>query len=311
MLFQQAVFAGVDVLGYCIMGNHMHLLLRVSPIDSVPDGVLLERYRQYYGSLKIPQSTYSVKELEIILKAGGLEAEVARVRILSRMGDLPVFMRELKQRFTIWYNHKHENKGTIWAARYKSLLVEDSPESLTRVAAYLDLNPVRAELVDDPKDYRWCGYAAAMGGNRVMRAALIQLFGQKHNFREAIKSYRIILFGKGYQSKGSMASDQGTISAQNLEMVIQHGGSVSAHELLRLRVRYFSDGLALGSKSFLESVLREHRVAFGAKRSKAGTALPEGIWGALHSMRDLKRNVYSQSGRSTPPLLAERQIFSR
>jgi len=293
MLFQQATFAGVDVLGYCIMGNHIHLLLRVEPVDSLPDEVLFERYRQYYGSQKIPQSTYSVRELEAILQAGGREAEVATKRILSRMGDLPAFMRELKQRFTIWYNRKHENKGTIWAARYKSLLVEDSSESLTRVAAYLDLNPVRAGLVDDPKDYRWCGYAAAMGGNRLMRSALIDVFGQKHDFSEAIKSYRLILFGKGCQSKGSTDSDKGRISAEKLAAVIQNGGSVPAHELYRLRVRYFSDGLALGSKSFLDAVFREHRSAFGAKRSKAGTALPEGLWGTLYSLRDLKKNVYS------------------
>lgn len=293
MLFQQAVFAGVEVLGYCIMGNHIHLLLRVSPVDSLPDEVLLARYRQYYGPQKAPQSTYSVQELEAILQADGREAEVARVRILSRMGDLPAFMRELKQRFTIWYNHKHENKGTIWAARYKSLLVEDSVESLTRVAAYLDLNPVRAELVEDPKDYRWCGYAAAMGGNRLMRDALIELFGQKRNFEEALRSYRIILFGKGYRGKGSLNSDKGTISAEMLEAVIREGGSVSVHELLRLRVRYFSDGLVLGSKFFLENVFQEHRSIFGPRRLKAGTALPKGIWGTLHSMRDLKKKVYS------------------
>jgi REP element-mobilizing transposase RayT len=292
MLLQQAIFAGVEVLGYCVMGNHIHLLLRVSPVDSLPDKVILARYRQYYGPQKTPQSTYSIEELEAILQADGHAAEVARRRILSRMGDLPAFMRELKQRFTIWYNHKHENKGTIWAARYKSLLVEDSTESLTRVAAYLDLNPVRAELVKDPKDYRWCGYAAAMGGNRLMRSALIELFGQKRDFAEALRSYRIILFGKGYQSKGSLDSDKGTISAEMLEAVIRQGGSVSVHELLRLRVRYFSDGLVLGSKSFVESVFQENRSIFGPRRRKAGTALPKGIWGTLHSMRDLKKKVY-------------------
>lgn len=292
MLFQQAIFAGLDVLGYCIMGNHIHLLLRVTPVGSPSDELLLERYRQYYGPQKIPQSTYSVRELEAIFQAGGQEAEVAKERIIARMGDLSAFMRELKQRFTIWYNRKHENKGTIWAARYKSLLVEDSPESLTRVAAYLDLNPVRAELVDDPKDYRWCGYAAAMGGNRLMCSALIEIFGQKHDFSEAIKSYRLILFGKGYQSKGGLNSETGRISAEKLNALIKSGGIVPLHELLRLRIRYFSDGLALGSKSFLDAVFREHRSAFGVKRSKASCALPEGLWGALHAMRDLKKNVY-------------------
>jgi REP element-mobilizing transposase RayT len=295
LLFQQAIFAGLEVLGYCIMGNHIHLLLRVRPIDSLPDALLLERYRQYYGTKKVPQSSYSVSELEAILLADDEEAASARQRILSRMGDLPAFMRELKQRFTIWYNHKNQNKGTIWASRYKSLLVEDSPESLTRVAAYIDLNPVRAKLAENPEDYRWCGYAAALAGNRLMRSAIVSLFGQKHKYTEAIQSYRLILFGKGYQQKksGSALSDSGTISAIDLEKVIRQGGKVPLHELLRLRVRYFSDGLALGSKSFVEVVFREHRGAFGARRMKAGTALPAGAWGQLHAMRDLRKDVYS------------------
>lgn len=293
LLFQQAAFAGLEVLGYCIMSNHIHLLLRVCPIDSLTDDVLLERYRNYYGAHKVPQSTYSFEELAHILQSGGDEAEIARQRLLSRMGDLPAFMRELKQRFTIWYNHKHANKGTIWAARYKSLIVEDSPESLTRVAAYLDLNPVRARIVDDPKDYRWCGYAASIGGNRNMRAAMVELFGQKHDYTEALQNYRLILFGKGCLSKGTVHSDTGTFSAKKLEAVIRSEGKVPAHELLRLRIRYFSDGLALGSKSFVESVFQEHRSAFGAKRKQAGTALPAGSWGQLHSLRNLKRHVYS------------------
>ena len=293
MFFQQAAFAGIDVLGYCVMGNHIHLLLRVSPVDSLPDGVLLERYSQYYGSQKIPRSTYSTQELRTILEEDGTRATAARERILSRMGDLPAFMRELKQRFTIWYNHKHDNAGTIWAARYKSLLVEESAESLTRVAAYMDLNPVRAKLVEDPKDYRWCGYAAALGGSRLMRYAMAQLFGQELDFQRALESYRIILFGKGYLNKSGRTSVSGTISAERLESVLKAGGYVSPYELMRIRVRYFSDGMVLGSKAFIEFVFLEHRGLFGLRRLSAGTALSGEVWGELHTMRNLKKSVYS------------------
>ncbi|NBB80870.1 MAG: hypothetical protein GVY36_15710 [Verrucomicrobia bacterium] len=293
MLFQQAAFAGIDVLGYCVMGNHVHLLLRVPPVYSLSDNALLERYRQYYGSQKIPRSTFSVRELKLILDEGGTKADEARERILARMGDLPAFMRELKQRFTIWYNHKHSNAGTIWAARYRSLLVEESAESLTRVAAYLDLNPVRANLVEDPKDYRWCGYAAALGGNRIMRFALAQLFGQELDFDRALKSYRILLFGKGYSQKSGGALHSGSISADKLEAVLKAGGQISPHELLRMRVRYFTDGMVLGSKAFLECVFLEHRGLFGLRRFSAGKALSGEAWGGLYAMRDLNKSVYS------------------
>lgn len=292
MLFHQAAFAGIEILGYCIMSNHVHLLIRVCPIHSLPDEVILERYKSYYGDIKIPQSSLSLDALRRTLKMGGSEAETARQRILSRMGDLPAFMRELKQRFTLWYNHKHDNQGTIWAARYKSLIVEDCPESLTRVAAYIDLNPVRAEVVGDPKDYRWCGYAACHKGNQLMRDALRQLFHRQCDYAEALKSYRLILFGKGYQSKGTVGSDRGRISAEALEKVAMRGGKIPIHELLRLRIRYFSDSLVLGEQPFVESVFEEHRRAFGQNRPKAGSPLPPANWGTLHTMRNLKRRVY-------------------
>jgi hypothetical protein len=88
------------------------------------------------------------------------------------MGDVSVFMKELKQRFSKWFNKERNRFGTLWAERFKSVLVEDQPGVVQTVAAYVDLNPVRAGLVKDPKDYRWCGYAEAVGGNETARRGL-------------------------------------------------------------------------------------------------------------------------------------------
>ena len=292
LLFHQARFAGIEILSYCIMSNHVHLLARISPIDTLPDETLLKRYRDYYGVEKVPQSTYSVNELEAILAGGGPEAEAARQRILARMGDLSSFMRELKQRFTIWYNHKHENQGTIWASRYKSLIVENAAESLTRVAAYIDLNPVRAEIVTDPKDYRWCGYAAAMEGFSQQRRAISHLFLEESNYGECIQSYRLILFGKGHTSKGSNEKDRGRIAPEALTQLLKSEAPIAPEALYKTRVRYFTDGTAIGSKDFLDGFFLENRSAFGSRRKRAGSALPHQLWGQLHVIRDLKKNVY-------------------
>lgn len=51
---------------------------------------------------------------------------------------------------------------TLWAERFKSVLVEGFGNALETVAAYIDLNPVWAGIVEDPKDYRFCGYAEAV-----------------------------------------------------------------------------------------------------------------------------------------------------
>ena len=84
------------------------------------------------------------------MKQGGDAAEEMRTKLLSRMGDVSVFMKELKQRFSIWYNKSHRRYETLWAERFKSVLVEGSRSALRTVAAYIDLNPVRAGLVEDP-----------------------------------------------------------------------------------------------------------------------------------------------------------------
>ena len=58
--------------------------------------------------------------------------------------------------------------------RFKSLAVE-SGTALRTMAAYIDLNPVRAGLVDDPKDYYWSGYGEAMQGNRRAQVAICKI----------------------------------------------------------------------------------------------------------------------------------------
>ena len=57
---------------------------------------------------------------------------------------------------------RHDRFGTLWAERFRSLLVQDLSGALLVVAAYVDLNALRAWIVDDPKDYRFCGYAEAV-----------------------------------------------------------------------------------------------------------------------------------------------------
>jgi hypothetical protein len=162
-----------------------------------------------------------------------------------------------------------------------------------RVAAYIDLNPVRAEIVSDPQDYRWCGYASSLAGVRSARAGLVQLFANSRNYAEAMASYRLILFGKGYETKGVLKKDLGRISAERAERVLRDKGKVPLQELLRVRVRYFGDGLALGSRTFMAQVLRDHREAFGSKRRQAGTPLPEtGDDFIMYSFRNLQCDVY-------------------
>ena len=59
-------------------------------------------------------------------------------------------------------------------------------------------------------------------------------------------------------------------------------------QVLRLRVRYFSDGVAIGSKSFVEGVFRENRKKFGSKRKDGARVIREAPEAGLFSLRGLR-----------------------
>ena len=152
-------FSQVQVMTFVVMSNHFHILLEVpaAPEDrgaSWSDEELLDHLAHLYteremGELRWELGHYRKQKMTAA-------AEAFRKRYFDRMWDLSSFMKVLKQRFTQWFNKKHGRDGYLWSGRFKSVLVEDGHAART-VAAYIDLNPVRAGMVEDPKDYRWSG----------------------------------------------------------------------------------------------------------------------------------------------------------
>ena len=163
ILLKLSAFCGIQVITYCMMGNHFHLLVRIPSRADPTDTELLQRLEAFYGK----KGVLSVLARNDLQSQGQIQASL-RQSLLERMGDVSAFMKEFKQRFSRWYNRHSGRFGTLWAERFKSVLVEDSPGAVRTVAAYIDLNPVRAGLVQDPKDYRFCGYSKALAGNPVL-----------------------------------------------------------------------------------------------------------------------------------------------
>jgi hypothetical protein len=78
-------------------------------------------------------------------------------------------------------------------------------------------------------------------------------------------------------------------SKERVEAVLRSGGKLSRAELLRCRVRWFSDGVAIGSKSFVEGIFTKCRQHFGAKRKDGARKVREDAAGGLHALRELRR----------------------
>jgi len=68
-------------------------------------------------------------------------------------------MKRLGQRYTQYFNRHHTRTGTLWEGRFRSCLVLDEDYFLA-CQRYIELNPVRARMVERPEDYPWSSYRA-------------------------------------------------------------------------------------------------------------------------------------------------------
>jgi hypothetical protein len=254
------------------------------------------------------------------------ESLVARIhgRFTYRMHDLSEFMKTLMQRFTQWFNRTHERSGNLWEDVFKSVIVEDGAAART-VAAYIDLNPVRAGMVKDPADYRWSSYGEAIGGGprgngKKARAGLVRAMRAHRGVgadaalwaEDVSQEYRkLLMAGSVERSTESVDRD-----GKRLKKILRKGvrkvaqadpaeqasgwaagdeaGGMAAGVMLRRRVRYFTDGVVIGSRMFVNEVFLASRERFGAKRRDGARKLRGGAAaaaGVLWSLRDLRKGV--------------------
>ena len=339
LMWRMARFSGVEILTYALMANHFHILVKV------PERArFLRRFEGEGGEGKLLEHLSLLYSKAFI---AGVKAELARVReagrreeaeailetFRKRFCDLSCFVKELKERFSRWFNKHHDRRGTLWMERFKSVLVEDG-EALRTMALYIDLNPVRAGLVEDPEEYRWTGYGEACGGSKRARRGLCRVMeapmdgweerrGEQpasppHSAEAArdkprrgpgtpAAAYRCWLFGEGIETGAAvLESGEGAghplpasparrrgFSKERVEAVLKGGGKLSRADLLSCRVRWFSDGVAIGSKGFVEGVFKRCREHFGAKRKDGARKIREDAAESLHALRALRVDAVS------------------
>jgi REP element-mobilizing transposase RayT len=304
LLRKLAGFSGLEILTYAILDNHFHVLLHVPRRQELSDEDLLERLR----FLHTPEEVELIGRQLQDLRGQGQDraAEALKARFTYRMYDVSEFFKALKQRFSQDYNSRTERCGPLWEQRFKSVLVERSEQALAALAAYIDLNPVRAGLVSDPKDYRYSGYGEAMGGGREARQGLRRWLeatrGRRVSWGRTQAAYRQHLYIRGRQRgvDGRGGPMRAGFTPEEVKQVLAQGGQLTLPELLRCRVRYFSDGLALGSAGFVEQVFERYRERFGPGRRRGAVPMPcrrlpgeSESWSPLCTLRHLRLDAVS------------------
>ena len=261
----------VEILGFCLMGNHFHLLVRMFPEHKFTDEDIKKRYVEFYGD-------------DVAFADGRLPYW------RDKLSSLSEFVREIKVGFARHYNRRYNRRGYFWGDRFKSVIVEKG-ESLINCLAYIDLNPLRAGLVDRPEDYRWnsLGYHMQTNNNDNF---LSTDFGLKefnvNSKKERIRRYRRYVYEVGSLNQPEKGRVK-VIEDKVVEKERRRGFNLSKKDRFRYRTRYFTDSGIIGSKEFVSTNYQRFKQLFYSKHEKKPKPI-KGLSG-IYSLKRLSEGI--------------------
>jgi hypothetical protein len=208
----------------------------------------------------------------------------------EKLSSLSEFMREIKVGFARYYNKRHHRRGYFWGDRFKSVIVEKG-ETLINCLAYIDLNPLRAGLVELPEEYRWNSLGYHMQTNN-RDNFLSTDFGLKEfnikSIKERIRRYRRYVYEAGSINQPEKGKVK-IIKNKVLEKERNREFELSRSDRFRYRTRYFSDSGVIGSKEFVSKTYRRFKHHFNSKNEKKTKPI-KGLSG-VYSLRRLSEVV--------------------
>ena len=148
LLSLSQIFA-IDVCAYAVMSNHTHTVLFIDEDTAKgwSTSEVIERWHQLFKGTLLTQQYCRGEDIPKYLMASLLETvEVYRNRLM----DISWFMRLLNQSIAIQANREDNCTGHFWEGRFKSQALLDE-SALAACMAYVDLNPVRANIAKTPE----------------------------------------------------------------------------------------------------------------------------------------------------------------
>ena len=261
-----------EIFGFCVLGNHFHALVKILPEHHYTDEEIKRRLVQFYGEKKAPVA----------------EEQLSLMR--PKLASLSEFVREIKVNFTRFYNKRHGRRGYFWGDRFKSLIVEEG-ETLINCLAYIDLNPVRAGIVEKPEDYRWnsLGYHLQTGNKD---GFLSTDFGLKEfnvqSQKERVRRYRKYVYEAGAIQSGDKPFAK-TIGEKIVAKARKKDFEISRADRFLYRTRYFTDSGIIGSKEFVSTTYQQFKHLFQSRQEKKPKAV-KGLEG-IFSLKRLSETI--------------------
>ena len=272
-LKRAAMYSGVEVDSFAIMDDHFHIVLKVVKPEegTVTESEVLRRIALLKGSDAAEAAKARWRRYRSSGHAWQAEAEFNSH--LVRMHDLSQFVKTFKETFGMRFRRRTRYVGTIWGGRFKSTLV-DTGFYFERCVDYVEHNPVRAGLSEDPESYAWCTMGMARNGDA---------FAQDCILRRSLKFLRQDTSNLFATSIPASTGDSPQSPAPAIDRLLapaasgdspQSGrpdmveGARSAYELWRKVCPQITEGVVFGSIEFVKGMIAKFAGACISRRVK-------------------------------------------
>ncbi len=249
----------ITILSFAIMSNHFHLVVH-APASPPDRKEVCRRYAVRYPNRKplLPEDSECTVHAE-------------------RMRDISWLMHDLQQQFTTWFNRTRtaRRRGGLWAGRFKHTILTNT-EAAWHCMRYVEMNPVRARLVQHPEAYRYCSLGV---WSRTGRHPFIDV----DCFASLQRRYSLFFQAKSIdQLFGQLAQSLAGQAIQDVEQCTFHIHPGATN-------RYWTDGLAIGAENDLVDISANHNRKNFAPVSASSSM---GHHGNMWCLKKL-RSVYS------------------
>ena len=178
LMLRVAAFCGVQLLGWCIMENHFHILVYLPRPETIGQEEIIARYKALVGVMGRDELACNFDQWARQGEVGAQLRDKAVCRLRNRMYSIAWFMKMIKQWFTEGYNSRHAHRGTLWEATYHDRVIFDLDSQDTRdCLCYIHLNPIRAAITSDFDAYPWSSLNAVRKGNMTALTGLRLVYG--------------------------------------------------------------------------------------------------------------------------------------
>jgi len=254
-----------QVAAFSVMGSHFHLIANFETPRTVDHQELRSRSRIMYPS-KASQD-----------QIDGWTGDKWQ-RFHDRLFDVSEFMRNVQAAFARWYNRTYDRRGRFWADRFKSVYLQDE-KAVLDCMLYVELNPVRAGLVERPEEWQGSSIFLREIGNADWLVPLRD-FCQQPSEKKALVEFRERLYYRGnVPAKPGQAAISNEILVQEIARGFKAGG------MYRKRLAYFVDGLAIGSEQFIRAEIAKMRESGRYLRRKNPIPQLDGVHLTLREQR--------------------------